>query len=262
MRKYDATKNDKLKMTNDKMSEGRYLEIIDREGWRKEFPLQGRIAHVGSGDGNTIVLASSRGSGVSPRHLQFIFPEGGGCRLVNLGESDVRMDGEGGAPLPPHLTRRVIDGQRLTVGDFTLVVHLAATEGAASAPAPVTSRSIDLRMALPETRLTPTQPIEGAVIVRNAGDQPGVQFRLTLEGLPSACYELGPAPLLFPNAEKSIALRLSHPHGPTLRAGEHRFTVRATAPTAYPDEQAEVAQRIEVAPFYAHALELERVSYG
>ncbi len=244
------------------MSEERYLEIIDREGWRKQFPLQGRIAHVGSSAGNTIMLEASRGGGVSPRHLQFIFPEDGGCRLVNLGETDVRVDDdEGSAPLPPHLTRHVGDGQRLKIGDFTLVVHLGAIEGPVDAPTPVTSRSIDLRMALPETRLTPARPIEGAVIVRNAGDQPGVQFRLTLEGLPPACYELGPAPLLFPNAEKSVSLRLMHPQGPTLLAGEHRFTVRAAAPTAYPDEQAQVTQRIEVAPFYAHTLEPKRMAY-
>jgi hypothetical protein len=239
---------------------GRYLEVIDRDGWRKEFPLSGHIAHVGCASGNTVVLDSSRGGGVSPRHLQFILLEEGGCRLVNLGESEVVLMGADADMLAPHLTRRVGDAQRLKVGDFTLILHLEGEVG--PVPQPLSSRSIGLRIALPDTRLTPERPIEGAVVVRNEGEQPGVQFRLTLDGLPPACYELGPAPLLFPNAEKSIALRLSHPHGPTLRAGEHRFTVRATAPTAYPDEQAEVAQRIEVAPFYAHALELERVSYG
>ena len=250
-------------MTNGKMSEERYLEVIDSEGWRKEFPLRGRIAHVGSAAGNTVVLTSSRGSGVSPRHLQFIFPEDGGCRLVNLGDAEVHLDGaEGGATLAPHLTRRLVDGQRLQVGNFTLVLHLGAIGAAVTAPTPITSQSIDLRMALPEARLTPARPMEGAIIVRNAGAQPGVQFHLTLEGLPAACYELGPAPLLFPNAEKSISLRLIHPRGPDLPAGDRRFTVRATAPTAYPDERAEVTQQIEIAPFYTHTLSLEKVTHG
>jgi hypothetical protein len=249
-------------MNNDKMSEERYLEIIDREGWRKEFPLPGRIAHVGSAPGNTIVLDSSRGTGVSPRHLQFIFLEEGGGHLVNLGDAEVALEGEASsATVAPHLTRRIGDGQRLRVGDFTLVLHLGETDDAERRTPPSTSQSIGLRIALPEVQLTPAHPIEGAVVVRNAGEQPGVQFRLALEGLPAACYELGPAPLLFPNAEKSVSLRLLHPQGPTLPAGEHRFTVRATAPTAYPEEKAEVAQQIQVAPFYAHTLQLEKVTY-
>ncbi len=250
-------------MADKKVREERYLEIIDRDGWRKEFPLPGRIAHVGSATGNTIVLEASRGEGVAPRHLQFIFLEEGGCRLVNLGDTEVELERDAeSAALPPHLTHKIVDGQRLRVGDFTLVVHLGAEEeGAVPRPGPVTSRSIGLRIALPETRLNPTRPIEGAVIVRNAGEQPGVQFHLTLEGLPADCYELGPAPLLFPNAEKSVVLRLMHPRGPSLPAGEHRFTVFASAPTAYPDERAQVTQRIEVAPLYAHTLELKRVSY-
>jgi hypothetical protein len=249
-------------MRSDIMSEERYLEIIDRDGWHKKFPLTGRIAHVGSASDNTIVLASSRGHGVSSRHLQFIFLEDGGCRLVNLSDTDVSVEGEDGETLlPSHLTCRITDGQRLKVGDFTFVVHLGAAEDLPTQPAPSTSQSIQLRIALPEMRLTPARPIEGAVIVRNAGDQPGVQFRLTLEGLPATCYELGPAPLLFPNAEKSVALHLRHPRGPTLTAGKHRFTVRATAPTAYADERAEVTQQIEVAPFYAHTLDLKRANY-
>ncbi len=246
------------------MSEERYLEIIDRDGWRKEFPLTGRLAHVGSGPSNTVVLDASRGSGVSPRHIQFIFLEDGGCRLVNLGDTKVGIEGgEGNASVPPHLTGKIMDGQRLRVGDFTLVVHLGANvDGTASRPTPITSKSIGLRIALPEVRLTPERPIEGAIIVRNEGAQPGVQFRLTLEGLPSGCFELGPAPLLFPNAEKSVSLRLVHPRGPTLAAGKHRLTVRALAPTAYPDEKAEVTAQIEVAPFYAHTLELKKVMYA
>ncbi|MGC9400152.1 MAG: hypothetical protein ACP5HM_13580 [Anaerolineae bacterium] len=243
------------------MSEERYLEIIDAEGWRKEFPLPGRIAHVGSAPGNTIVLPASRGGGVAARHLQFIFPETGGCRLVNLGDTEIGLEGD--RTLAPHATMRVGSGQRLQVGAFTLVLRFDAGEGSSEArPTPVTSRSIGLRIALPTTQLTPTQPIEGAVVVRNAGAQPGVQFHLTLEGLPAACYELGPAPLLFPNAEKSVSLRLIHPRGPTPRAGVQRFTVRATAPAAYPDERAEASQQIEVVPFYAHTLELKKVSHG
>ena len=246
------------------MNEGKYLEIIDRDGWRKHFPLRGRIAHVGSAPGNSVALDVKRGSGVSSRHLQFIFPEAGGCRLVNLGDTEVIVNAEEGeTKLRPHFTCSIIDGQRLEVGDFTLILHLPVpkNDGVVKHPQPVKGRSIDLRINLPEVQLIPSRPIEGAVIVRNAGDQPGVQFHLTMEGLPADCCEFGPAPLLFPNAEKSVSLRISHPHGPTLTAGKHHLTIRATAPTAYPGERAEITQQIEVAPFYAHKLELERVSY-
>jgi hypothetical protein len=79
---------------------------------------------------------------------------------------------------------------------------------------------------------------------------------MELEGWPSDQYDIGPGPILYPNAEKEVFFRLRHPRGPDLPAGKHRICVRALAPQAYPDQSVEVSQEIEVLPFYSHTLRL------
>jgi hypothetical protein len=67
---------------------------------------------------------------------------------------------------------------------------------------------------------------------------------------------LEPGPILFPNAEAELALRLHHPRSPEMIAGSHRITIRATAPLAYPNEFAEVTRVIEIVPYFSHKLRL------
>ena len=234
------------------------LQVTDRDGWQKEFPLTRRIIHIGSAPHNDIVLAAEHGSGVATSHLQLIALETAGYRLVNLGDTEIVLEGETSLQLGHHATQEVSAGQRIRVGEFTLSLR-GDTPASNSGD---TSETIGLRMILPERRLSAARSIEGTVIVRNQGHQPGVQFQLRLEGLPSESYSLGAVPLLFPGAEKSVSLRLSHPRNSTFPAGTEHFTVRATAPSAYPGESATVSQTIEIMPFYAHELRLIRVSKG
>jgi hypothetical protein len=237
------------------MDNSSVIEVVDRDGWRKEFPLQKRIVYIGSDAHNDIVLEASRGSGVIARHLQLIGMSSGGYRLVNLGSDKIEIDE--GNPLPPHATTEVLDGLRLQVGQFRLVFQLS---GVAPQASHSTSQAIGLSLSLPHRQLTPDAPLEGAIIVKNRGNQAGVQFRLSLEGLSTGSYEMGPAPLLFPNAEKAVSLKIYHPNGPSLPAGKHPITVRASAPEAYPNESAEARETIEVLPLYEHSLRL--VPYG
>ncbi|MCD4737675.1 MAG: FHA domain-containing protein [Anaerolineae bacterium] len=232
------------------------LQITDRDGWQKEFPLARRIIHIGSASNNDIVLAAEHGSGVATCHLQLIALETAGYRLVNLGDTEIVLEGETLLRLGHHATREVSAGQRIRVGEFTLLFQ---GNGCVLNPGDA-SETIGLRVILPERCLSAERSIEGAVIIRNQGSQPSVQFQLLLEGLPPESYYLGAVPLLFPGAEKSVSFRLSHPRSPTFPAGTQRFTVRATAPSAYPGESATVSQMIEIVPFYAHELRLIRVS--
>jgi hypothetical protein len=119
-----------------------------------------------------------------------------------------------------------------------------------------TSANIGIALDLPEATLDLDGTLEGTVTVRNQGDRPGVQFWLSLEGLDPEDYEMGPGPILFPNAERQVLLRLSHPHKPYPPAGPHQITVRAVAPSAYPDQAAEASQTIQVAPYYSHELQV------
>ncbi len=233
------------------------IEVIDRDGWQKVFPLHKRIVYIGSDAHNDVVLEASRGAGITPRHLQLIEMENG-YRLVNLSNTAIEL-GEGQA-LESHGLTEIADGLRLKLGEFSLIFRFS--EGT---PTPLPShhptaaytasvQNIGITLSLPSKQLAPGGNLEGAIIVKNRGSQAGVQFHLELEGLAAGCYELGPAPLLFPNAEKTIPLRIRHPQGTALTAGAHRFTVRATAPEAYPNDKAEATEVIQVVPYYRHSL--------
>jgi hypothetical protein len=264
------------------------VEVVDGNGWHKEFSLEKSLIYIGSAAGNDIVLDSSRGSGVAPRHLQLIVLSGDELRYraVNLGPADIVLDQEAGRVLSPRSAAEIGHGQRLRLGDFGLVFNLSGVAAAAassiavktqSAPegqvavppsslaaagtaavidSIVVSEDIGLELALPSATLQPGHPLEGVITVRNMGKEPGVQFKLELEGLDPEFYEMGPGPILFPNVEKGVFLRLDHPRRPSPRAGRHEFSIRASAPQAYPGEHAVVTQEIEIAPYYSHKLNL------
>lgn len=283
------------------------VEVTDKDGWRKEYVLQKTINHIGADARNDIALENWRGTGVSARHLQLIV-SGNGCRLVNIGGSEVSIasgvyDAAPGTmpaqvrPLAAMSATEISNGTWVKLGEFTLRLRMAdpasaaipgATNGQSSIPtvgitSPVavptqtgamgiytpsvqtvepvanSETSIGLRMLLPQTTLGLDAPLEGSLIVRNAGSRPGAQFRLEIQGLPAECIEIGPGPILFPNAEKEVIFRLRHPMTSTLRAGDLQLLIRATSPDAYPGQVAVVTQTIQVSPFYQHSLKLVAV---
>lgn len=255
------------------------VEITDKEGWRKVFPLSKSLVHIGSDARNDVVLETWRGGGVSGRHLQLIAAPGQGSRYraVNLGDSDVRLESSGGRLLKPRSATEIADGERVRLGDFVLVFRLSTAAAAAAAAAPPpplrqaaaaspaaaparasvaeSSSVIGLTLTLPETALFPDRPLEGVVSVQNLGDKPGVQFKLAVEGLDADCYAIGPGPILFPGVAKDVRLRLSHSRRPEPPAGRHEIRVRATA-DEYPGEVMAVVQEIEIQPYFSHLLRL------
>jgi hypothetical protein len=153
------------------------------------------------------------------------------------------------------------------VGDFILLFHLQTSQAesldflpSVEAGAPIknkqSSASIGIRLTFNSTHLRPDAPLDGTITVRNQGQAQGVQFQIDIEGIPSEYFEVGPAPILFPNAEKNVPLRLIHPRSPGLPAGPVRITIRASAVDAYPGENVSVSREIQVEPYYHHVLEL------
>jgi hypothetical protein len=262
------------------MNPGNRVEIVDRDGWRKEFPLEKPLIYIGSDALNEIPLHASRGGGVAPRHLQLIAVPGDrpGYRAINLGDTDVVLGDEGDRSLQPRSAAEVTDGERFQVGEFTLLFHLGGVwaegpprEGARPAVSPVaapgvqapaapagqrTSASIGVRLSLPRSKVDPNSPLEGIVAVRNLGNEPGAQFRLEVEGLEPDWYEIGSGPILFPNVEKGVRLRIRHPRGPGILAGRREISICCTAPEAYPGESVTVSHVLEILPFYHHELRL------
>ena len=253
------------------MSQFGRIEVADREGWRREHPLQKNIIHVGSDTRNDIVLDPAHGSGVSPRHLQLIATEGG-FRMVNIGSGEVSVGAVGERTVPPLGVLDIGFGERIKVGDFLLTLYAGAgggvampsSGGAAPASGGVSQASgsarpagnIGLAVSFPNIQLAPTHPIDGTVIIRNLGDKTGAQFKIDVEGLEPELYEIGPGPILFPGAEKSVALRVNHPRKSEPSAGDFRFRLRATAPTAYPGDSATVTQLIRILPWHIHKMRL------
>jgi len=261
--------------------------ITDRDGWYKEFMLERNLIYIGSDPSNDIALSAARGAGVAPRHLQLVRAQGDRqwYSAVNLGDTEVVLGQAGDRIIAPRSAADIAPGDRLQLGEFTVVFSAgvgevswepAAVVGSqgletsrtayprAAAPWPggqdrqeqPSSTVIGLQLFLPHTSLDPARPLDGAIMLRNLGNKPGVQFKLEVEGLESDCYDIGPGPILFPKAEKEVPLRLRHPRRPQVSAGEHRIAIHASAPEAYPGEVATVSQTLRILPFYHHTLRL------
>jgi len=229
------------------------IEVTDKAGWTKEFPLAKTIAYIGADPRNDIVLDPDRGAGVSSRHLQLI-TVANGFRLINMGDTEVRLGANGERSVAPRAFLEVTAGDRVKVGDFILAFQGAGGGGLGGRDADGNSKSISLTMQLAQTKLGIDKPLEGTVVVRNWGIKAGVQFSLEVDGLDPACLEIGPGPLLFPNAEKEVPFKVHHPRAAKPPAGDYRIRIRATAPAAYPGEAAVVSQMIQLLPFYSHKL--------
>jgi len=241
------------------------IEVTDREGWRKEFVLSKRLIYIGSDSRNDIVLSPMRGTGVSPRHLQLVVAPAGviTCSAVNLSPVDIALGSQ--KVLPPNMAAEVTDGESFKLGDFTVALHF---QGGAPLPQTVISKEaamraglknsagVGLRLALNQVILNPDRPLEGMLYVTNLGAVPGVQFRLGLDGLPEDCYEIGPAPILFPGAEKAVPFRVWHPRRSSVMAGTQRIAFWADAPEAYPGEVATQTRDMRIMPFYNYTVRI------
>ncbi len=230
------------------------VEVIDREGWRRVFPLEKTIVHVGSDPRNDIVLEAQRGGGVAPLHAQLIISTGrSGCQLVNLGNADILLGLSGDRTLPPRAAANVVNGTLLKLGDFTLIFRGDDDEGYAARDFTGRSQNIGLNLSLPRTQLEPNRRLDGVVTVTNLGDFATAQIELKVDGLDPDCYEIEPGPVLPSGGEKELSLHLYH-RGNKPLAGDCYVTIHAAAPTAYPGEQATVSQVIRVRPHYHHTL--------
>ncbi|RLC76710.1 MAG: hypothetical protein DRI81_09770 [Chloroflexi bacterium] len=255
-----------MKPAQNTSSQQNRIEVADQDGWRKTFPLQKTLVHIGSDPGNDIVLESRSGGWIAGRCLQVLsLPTVVGYRLVNVGDSDILLGSSGERVLAPRTTADVLPGESIRIGEFTCVFRgggvgsggpQEADEPPALAADLESSDQIGISVSLSQTQLGPDSPIEGHVTVHNLGNQTGVQFKLGLEGLPPDCCEIGPGPILFPGATRNVPLRLLHPRRPDPLAGERLIRVRVTAPGAYEGEAATASQIIHLLPFYAHELRL------
>ncbi len=237
--------------------------ISDREGWEKVYPLEKALVMVGSAPVNDIVLPDLRGSGVASLHIQVIQPQAGlgQVRVVNLAKEGVpfrRSSGAENGAIPPGSSLMVGNGDEINLGDFTLQFALQAQAGMMR-----TARSahLGLKLDLPGLSLSAGGRLAGMVTVTNYGDQRRCQFELELEGIPDGCYQIDPAPLLFPGAEECLQIRIFH-RGSCPLAGRQPFTLRASAPAAYPTEVVAISETLDVSPVYCFELAVQDPASG
>ncbi len=280
------------------------VEVIDKGGWRKEFPLDKNIIHIGSDARCDIMIESWRGAGLASRHLQLITSptSSAGYRLINIGPIELLLGPNAERSLAPRSAADLSNGEIVKLGEFTFVFRSSAslmtaapqptveraavattvtpattlspaatatpaatlppatpvtpTAVSAVAAAPTQASSIGVTLHLPQTQLAPDQTIEGSLMIRNLGGKPGVQFKLEVDGLDPDCYEIGPGPILFPNAEKQVMFRLHHPMKPKPVAGDRCVSIKVTAPGAYLNDTAVASETIKILPFFKHEMKL------
>ncbi|HXF60467.1 MAG TPA: hypothetical protein VNK95_02550, partial [Caldilineaceae bacterium] len=154
-----------------------------------------------------------------------------------------------GSVVAPRSSAEIASGDLMKMGDFTLIFHGGE----------VYSGVMKLSLEMASTTLGLDRPLEGALRIHHVGNKAAVQFKIELEGLEPEGYEIGPGPVLFPNAEKEVPFRLIHTKRPYPPAGAHRITFHVTAPDAYPGERASISQELQVAPFYRHKMRVVMV---
>ena len=152
----------------------------------------------------------------------------------------------------PRTTLEIGDGDAVVVAGSQLVFRSGDQQ----------TGSIHARIDLPATTLELNKPLDGAILILNAGDKAGVQFEVEVQGMDSRFVQMEPGPVLFPGVEKRVGFRIVHPRLPKPPAGEQTLTFVVTAPEAYPGETAAINQRLTIAPFYAHKVRFLPIEPG
>jgi hypothetical protein len=234
------------------MAQENRIEVVNKFGWRKDFVLEKSIIQIGRDSRNDVVLDDGAENEVAARHAQLLPSSASrnGMRLINLSNHAVQLFKQGqpenssGTMVDPRSSAEIAAGDRVRIGTFTLVFHSGDTR----------SEVMRLSVDMPDTQLLLDNVLRGALKIHHVGDKAAVQFRIEVSGLDGEFVELGPGPVLFPNAEKQVEFRLRHPRRPLPFAGEHQITFHVTAPDAYPGEQASIHHTIQVAPFFNHRM--------
>jgi hypothetical protein len=231
------------------------VEVINRQGWRKEFVIEKPMIQIGRDARNDIVLDDGLENDLAPRHAQ-VLPSAvssQGLRLVNLSDAEIVVapkSAGGSKPevvVGPRSSAELGNGDQVKMGGFTLIFYGGEQR----------SEMVQLSLDLAGDELAPDRPLPGVLTIRHVGNKAAVQFKIEVEGLEADAYEIGPGPVLFPSAEKQIAFRLLHPKRAYPPAGAHRVTFHVSAPEAYPGERASISGDIRVAPYFRHRMRVQ-----
>ncbi|MDO9086894.1 MAG: FHA domain-containing protein [Anaerolineaceae bacterium] len=239
------------------MSYNGTIHVIDKTGWSKTFPLEKALTMIGSATFNDIVLSDDHGSGVAAVHLQLISTqnERRSFRLINLVNETLSMvlsNASGKVIIPAKGSRELQDGDAIQLGDFKITFYLQAVNGLSIEKR---SQNIGLLLEMPGITVKEGKILIGLLTVKNYGQEKRCQFEVDLEGLPSDCYQIDPAPLLFAGGEEKLQIRFFH-QGIRPTAGDCPIQLRVTAVSAYPTEEVLLPLVLSIEPVYRYKVEI------
>lgn len=233
------------------------INVKDQKGWSKSFPLEKALTLIGSAPLNDIVLSNEYGGGVANVHLQLISAQTGKnrFRLVNLVNEPLLVkltNAQGMDQIKPKGSRFVEDGDSIIVGDFQLTFYLQSDNGIKIEKM---SENIGLKLEMPSINLRSNSKLNGLLTVTNYGPDKRCQFEIDIVGLPSDCYQIDPAPLLYPGAEEKLEIRFFHQ---LIRpqAGECAIQIHAYATNAYPTEEVIIPIVLDIEPVYKFSVDI------
>ena len=234
------------------------VKIKDQFGWERTVELEKPLALIGSSPSSDICLPEGHGGGVAPIHLQLICSgtTEESFRLFNISDLQVSiMEQASGfeVPLMPGSARLIGKEDVLRIGDFLLDLNLLTSEAVVNQQR---TENIGMSLELPAITLYPGEKLSGLLSVKNYGARKRCQFEIDLNGLPDDCYQIAPAPLLYPGAEEKLLIRFFH-RRTRPAAGPCEIIIRATAAASYPTEQILIRQTLNVQPVFNYRLEME-----
>ncbi|MEI7844520.1 MAG: hypothetical protein WCK35_01835 [Chloroflexota bacterium] len=233
------------------------IQVINKYGFSKIFDVQKAIILIGSDLSNDIVLSAEQGAGVAPMHLQIIFPRQGSklCRVVNLSpyNAQVVTGPSNGLILKSHAMHELKHNDCVSLGEFSLTLKIWENR---SLTVEERSPSLGLKLQLPSTELLSGKNISGLLTLTNYGKASRCQFRIDIAGIKKDCFQLGPAPFLFPGASEELPIQFIH-QGARPLAGRQVISISATASQTYPTEAVQLEFELNVEPVYQFQLDVE-----
>ncbi|HSM23289.1 MAG TPA: hypothetical protein VK856_00305, partial [Anaerolineaceae bacterium] len=239
------------------MSYNGTIHVIDKSGWSKTYPIEKALTMIGSASFNDVVLNEERGTGVAGVHIQLVSTQTGknGFRMVNLVNEPILLtlsNARGAIEVSGKGSRGLDDGDAIQLGDFLLTFYLQAAKGFS-----VEKRSQNIGMALemPGLSLKDGKKLTGLLTLKNYGQEGRCQFEVDLDGLPADCYQIDPAPLLYPGGEEKLELRFFH-QNVRPPAGECPIQIKISAVGAYPTEEVILPLVLDVESVYRFSVDI------
>ena len=233
------------------------INVRDKKGWSKSFPLEKALTLIGSAPVNDIVLSNEYGGGVASVHLQLISAHTGinRFRLVSLVNEPILIklsNARGIDQIRSKGSYFLEDGDSISVGDFQITFYLQSDNGIKIEKK---SQNIGLKLEMPSNNLRSNSKLTGLLTLTNYGPDKRCQFEVDIAGLPADCYQIDPAPLLYPGGEEKLEIRFFHQQIRP-QSGECAIQIHAYATNAYPTEEVIIPIVLDIEPVYKFSVDL------